>query len=103
VSRQKLDRCPWCDKHNRTASDWEQEGSRRATPDDDPADIHDDGVFGMRVRAYKPLCVRCANRRLDNPYNALLPMRRIGGVKHPGVCRDGCQTCADLLSAQDGP
>ena len=44
--------CHWCGKRNRKASEWEQEGLK--------------GGF------YR-LCVRCANSRLRNPYNALLP------------------------------
>jgi hypothetical protein len=50
-------RCIWCGKPNRTRSDWEQ--------------------YNHRTQAHQPLCVRCANNRLRNPWNALLPMRRI--------------------------
>jgi hypothetical protein len=51
----KLNPCRWCGKRNRTASDWEQESLKRG---------------------WQRLCVACANKRLKNPYNALLPMRK---------------------------
>lgn len=47
-------KCHWCGKKNRTASNWEQ----------------------MSVtRGWLALCIKCANRRLKNPYNALLEIR----------------------------
>jgi hypothetical protein len=49
-------KCNWCGKPNRTASDWEQERLRGG---------------------WARLCVRCANRRLNNPFCGLLHMRRI--------------------------
>ena len=52
---EKLNPCHWCGKRNRTASDWEQEG----------------------FKGWYRLCVRCANSRLRNPWNALLPMRKV--------------------------
>jgi hypothetical protein len=56
----KLERCHWCGKKNRTPSAWEQKN-----------------LSGEWHR----LCVRCANVRLDNPWNALLGMRE--AVDHP--------------------
>lgn len=50
-------KCPWCGKDRRRPSEWEQQN-----------------LSGIWQR----LCVRCANRRLSNPWNALLCMRRIG-------------------------
>ena len=50
-------RCAWCGKMRRKFSEWEQKN------------LKDE---------WHTLCSRCANRRLDNPYNALLPMRKIG-------------------------
>lgn len=49
-------RCVWCGKHRRTFSDWEQEHHRNG---------------------WLPLCRPCARKRLDNPYNALLPLRKV--------------------------
>lgn len=59
MSAPVLNPCAWCGKHRRRASDWEQAG-----------------IGGE----YKRLCVRCANRRLNNPYNSLLPMRKVAEV-----------------------
>ena len=73
----KLNPCAWCGKYGRNASDWEQLGIRPATEDDDPADYVPSALSSPQVSQYKRLCVRCANRRLNNPYNALLPMRKI--------------------------
>lgn len=53
------ERCEWCGRRFKPGykwSGWEQ--------------YWKDGIW-------KPLCVRCANRRLDNPYNALLKMRKV--------------------------
>lgn len=50
-------KCYWCLKC-RKPSNWEQQG----TSNDD----------------YHRLCEPCARRRLNNPWNALLPMRKIG-------------------------
>lgn len=47
-------KCTWCYK-NRRPSNWEQQTLN--------------GVW-------KHLCVPCANRRLNNPFNALLTMRK---------------------------
>ena len=52
-------RCRWCGKQRKKWSDWEQKHT-----------------FGE----YSRLCVGCANKRLDNPYNALLPMRKVKGT-----------------------
>ena len=49
-------RCPWCWKERRQFSDWEQK---------------------TLSGEWKRLCGRCATRRLNNPYNGLLDMRRI--------------------------
>lgn len=48
--------CRWCGKRNRTASSWEQRS-----------------LAGVWQR----LCVRCANQRLNNPWSALLAMRKV--------------------------
>jgi hypothetical protein len=48
--------CVWCGKDKRKMSEWEQQ--------------HTSG-------AWHPLCNPCANRRLRNPYNALLSLRKI--------------------------
>jgi hypothetical protein len=56
---ERLNPCKWCGKRNRTASDWEQRN-----------------LSGVWQR----LCVRCASRRLDNPWNGLLPMRKVGSA-----------------------
>lgn len=52
-------RCAWCGKPKRRFSDWEQKTLN--------------GVW-------KQLCNPCATRRLNNPYNALLGMRKIKGA-----------------------
>ena len=57
MTADKLNPCRWCGKRNRTASDWEQEG--------------------LKGGWYR-LCTRCASSRLRNPWNALLPMRKVG-------------------------
>lgn len=48
-------KCLWCG-HIRTESEWEQQ---RLSVDD-----------------WATLCTRCARKRLRNPWNALLPMRK---------------------------
>lgn len=48
-------KCAWCGK-NRKPSNWEQE---------------------TREGIWKRLCEPCANRRLNNPWSALLPMRKV--------------------------
>ena len=53
-------KCHWCGK-KRKPSDWEQEVLVAEEP----------GVWAH-------LCGPCATRRLNNPWNALLPMRKIG-------------------------
>ncbi|MCP3702306.1 MAG: hypothetical protein GY954_05155 [Alteromonas sp.] len=50
--------CRWCGKKKKRLSEWEQQ---RVTDD-----------------TYLQLCIPCANKRLNNPMNALLPMRKIG-------------------------
>ncbi len=53
-------RCIWCGKRyktERSKSDWEQESSSKG---------------------WQRLCNRCANRRLGNTWNAILPMRKVG-------------------------
>ena len=52
-------RCEWCGKDRRQFSEWEQKT------------IGENGKWMQ-------LCVPCANRRLNNPLNALLGMRKIG-------------------------
>lgn len=49
--------CKWCGKHNRRESDWEQKN--------------------IMTKEWLRLCIRCANSRLNNPFNALLPMREV--------------------------
>ena len=48
-------KCGWCGKQRSRFSDWEQKSSH----------------------GWLRLCNPCATRRLNNPYNALLNMRRI--------------------------
>lgn len=48
--------CRWCGRDNRRPSEWEQET-----------------LSGTWSR----LCAPCARRRLRNPYNALLAMRKV--------------------------
>ncbi len=50
--------CQWCNKEGR-ASEWEQRT-----------------LGGEWAR----LCARCARRRLRNPYNALLQMRKVAAA-----------------------
>ena len=52
-------RCEWCGKDRRQFSEWEQQTI---------------GIDGK----WMPLCRPCATRRLKNPLNALLGMRKIG-------------------------
>ena len=49
-------KCTWCGKDRRKFSKWEQE------------------TLGGE---WKPLCSDCARKRLNNPWNALLNMRKI--------------------------
>jgi len=56
MSGERYPKCRWCYKH-RKPSNWEQQ------------DIHSDEYFR--------LCGPCATRRLNNPWNALLPMRKV--------------------------
>lgn len=58
-------KCFWCLKDRRAMSEWEQ-------------DHHRDG--------WQQLCKPCATRRLKNPWNALLRMRKVRttSVEHPG-------------------
>lgn len=51
----KKQKCKWCLKHSIRNPEWEQKGL--------------DGKW-------KPLCSYCTRRRLNNPYNALLDMRK---------------------------
>lgn len=49
-------RCGWCGKYRTKSPEWEQ----------------------MTIRGkWLPLCSYCARRRLDNPFNALLNIRRM--------------------------
>ncbi len=48
-------RCNWCGKQRRKFSDWEQERLKGG---------------------WARLCSGCARKRLNNPYSALLPMRK---------------------------
>lgn len=48
--------CQWCGKRKSKFSDWEQLGRRDE---------------------YFPLCVPCANKRLKNMMNVMVPMRRV--------------------------
>jgi len=50
-------RCLWCLKRPLGKPQWEQRN--------------------IRTGEYVPMCARCARRRLRNPLNALLDMRRI--------------------------
>ena len=53
-----MSRCAWCDRERKDRfSDWEQR---------------------TLSGEWKRLCNRCANRRLNNPYNGILPMRMVG-------------------------
>ncbi len=56
-TQQPLVRCRWCGKPRRKFSAWEQQH--------------------LKTDEYSPLCSRCATKRLNNPLNALLPMRKI--------------------------
>jgi hypothetical protein len=58
-----LDRCFWCGQRNRQASDWEQENY---------------------AKGWQRLCRRCATVRLNNPWNALLSMRKVEVPGAPG-------------------
>ena len=51
-------RCWWCGKERRHFSDWEH--------------------MPVCGRKWMRLCKPCATRRLNNPWNALLNMRKIG-------------------------
>ena len=52
-------RCSWCGKERATSPEWEQKGYQGE---------------------WQPLCGYCARKRLNNPWNALLEMRRIEKV-----------------------
>lgn len=53
-------RCGWCGKPRTRWSNWEQE------------------TLGLsKEPEWKRLCNPCATRRLNNPYNGLLPMRKV--------------------------
>ena len=56
-------RCPWCGKYYKTPrlSGWEQQN--------------------VTTKQWREMCNRCATRRLNNPYNALFGMRRIGHAR----------------------
>lgn len=51
-------RCRWCGKDRKSMSDWEQQS--------------------IKSDEYFRLCFPCARRRLNNPWNAILPMRKVG-------------------------
>lgn len=55
-------KCGWCGKLRGKFSEWEQQTL---------------GLFG-RDPEWQALCTYCARRRLNNPLNALLRMRKIG-------------------------
>ena len=67
ASHGKLNPCRWCGNRNRTPSEWEQRN-----------------LSGIWQR----LCVRCAERRLDNPWNALLDMRKAGSGVEETLAED---------------
>ena len=58
-------RCGWCGKYKTRLSNWEQQTL---------------GLAGIE-RTWIRLCNPCATRHLNNPYNALLNMRKIGDAK----------------------
>ncbi len=51
--------CSWCGKDRVKAPEWEQNHFRNG---------------------WEPLCSYCANKRLRNPFNALLDMRKISST-----------------------
>lgn len=65
----KHPKCRWCGK-NRKPSGWEQEV-----------------VGGKDAGIWASLCDPCASRRLSNPWNALLPMRKVTSGPS-GECRE---------------
>lgn len=52
--------CVWCGKRKTKLSDWEQKR--------------------LNSEEYKTLCIPCKTKRLNNPLNALLPMREIVNI-----------------------
>lgn len=63
MSVEMLDKCQWCLKRGR-ASEWEQFST-------------------CRDHGWMRPCVRCANRRLVNPFNVLLQMRNVETREEP--------------------
>lgn len=61
MPNEEVPKCGWCTKGRKGNSGWEQQTI---------------GMFGKEKR-WMPLCKVCANRRLNNPYNALLGMRKV--------------------------
>ncbi len=57
-------RCSWCGKERSTKPEWEQEHNKDE---------------------WLPLCGYCARKRLNNPLNFLLNMRRIDKTKNKEV------------------
>lgn len=64
-----MTKCEWCGKEKKAMSEWESE---------------------HLYKGWLPLCKPCATKRLNNPYNALLSMRRITESKATTCC---CMLC----------
>lgn len=77
-------KCRWCGK-NRKPSNWEQES-----------------LVGKNAGQWLRLCDPCANRRLNNPWNALLPMRKMRERKNDQTARD-CEDNRLYPIAPDDP
>jgi hypothetical protein len=73
---ERLERCFWCGKRDRPTSEWEQES------------LYD---------GWKRLCTRCATRRLNNPWNALLSMRKVEAISRsaPGTPLEDADSVRD--------
>ena len=65
MSTKDLARCGWCGRYKTKLSNWEYQAL---------------GWAGSE-RTWIRLCDPCATRRLNNLYNALLNMRKIGDTK----------------------
>jgi hypothetical protein len=70
--------CTWCWPRPRIRrkanSDWEQKT--------------------LSTGEWKRMCGRCARSRLDNPYNALLPMRKVGSGEQQQEVKTDAATAA---------
>ena len=55
-------KCKWCGKDKKSFSEYEQEV--------------------LTTGEYHRLCIPCANKRLNNPWNALLSMRKSKDSPH---------------------